>query len=303
MADKPSDESLLAEDILQPFFFEDLPVRGALVRLSASLGELLSAHAYPAPVASLLGQAAVASSLIANSLKFNGRLTLQLGGGAVVSMLVMQSRDNLNLRGMAMVSDDVSPVELPESFAALTEGARLSASIASNNARERYQGIIEVNGETLAETLEHFFEQSVQVPTRLLLWSDGTCASGMVLQVVAGSDDFAASDDWRRLGIVMGTLSPADYLSNTAFDLIRKVFAEDDLRLPNARPVRFHCECSREKAANAVSLLGQSDAELAVAEQGELTVTCEYCATSHQFDAVDVRAIFALTAPAVPQQH
>lgn len=278
-----------AEDIVQPFFFDDIAVRGAIVRLSASVQAVLSAQTYPQPVIAVLGESAAATSLIANSLKFTGRLTLQLRGAGPLSMLVMQSREDLKLRGMAL-SDGVAD---EQGFGDLASGAQCSVAIDSDNARERYQGIVEVHPESLTDSLLHFFSSSIQVPTALVLFADAGGAGGLLLQTLAGSDDVTESDDWSRLKMLLDTLSLDDFRVNSAVTLLRKVFAEDDLRLPDARPVHFHCECSREKAARAIEMLGADDAELAVTEQGSLTVSCEYCARARQFDSVDVAGIFA----------
>ncbi len=277
-----------AEDIVQPFFFDDIAVRGAIVRLSASVQEVLSAQSYPEPIVAVLGESAAATSLIANSLKFTGRLTLQLRGPGPMSMLVMQSRENLLLRGMALSDGVINEL----GFGDLAAGAQCSVAVDSDNARERYQGIVEVQPASLTDSLLHFFSTSIQVPTAMVLFADALGAGGLLLQTLAGSDDVSQSDDWARLKILLDTISLDDFRGNSAVTLLRKVFAEDDLRLPDARPVHFHCECSREKAARAIEMLGAADAQLAVTEQGSLTVSCEYCARAREFDAVDVAAIF-----------
>ena len=289
-------------DKLQPFFFDALPVRGAIVHLDATLAELLNARGYPEPVQQLLGESAAAASLIAHTLKSPGRLTLQISSDGPLRMLAMQCRDTLDLRGLALVPD-VAAIDLSDvGFAELMTAARCSVTIASDNVRERYQGIVEVHGESLAESLNHFFAASIQVPTRFWLFTDGRTACGLQLQVLAGHDDFATSDDWHRLGLVTDTLIVTEALATPGDVLLRRLFAEDDLRLADARPARFFCECSRERAANAIAMLGEDDANAAVAEQGELNVTCEYCGTERRFGPIDVAGIFS-TLPISSSTH
>ncbi len=289
-------------DTLQAFYFDALPVRGAIVDLDAALTALVHERGYPAPVAGLLGESAAAASLIANTMKLPGRLTLQLSSPGPLSMLAMQCRDTLDLRGMALMRDGAAGSLAAASFADMTQAARCSVTLGSTGVNERYQGIVEVTGDSLAASLDHFFVTSVQVPTRFWLHSDGRRAVGLTLQVVAGNDDFVNSDDWYRLGLVASTVSLADTDAYGALGMLRRLFAEDDLRLPDARSVRFYCECSRERAANAVSMLGAEDANAAVAEQGELTVTCEYCGVERRFSPVDVAALFT-TLPVSGRTH
>ncbi|MEO0578204.1 MAG: Hsp33 family molecular chaperone HslO [Pseudomonadota bacterium] len=289
-------------DKLQPFYFDALPVRGAIVRLSSSLDALLDGRGYPEPIRYLLGESAAAACLIANSMKYPGRLTLQISSGGPLRMLAMQCRDTLDLRGMALLADAEDTDWDQFNFAGLTQSARCSVTIASNNVRERYQGIVEVSGTSLAVSLDNFFARSIQVPTRFWLQSDGREAVGVVLQTVAGHDDFVASDDWHRLGLVTDTLSLAEAVHVGRIGMVRRLYAEDDLRLPDSRNVRFHCDCSRDRASNAIARLGEDDANNAVAEQGELTVTCEYCGTERRFSPVDVAAIFS-TLPISSKTH
>ncbi|MEM7276884.1 MAG: Hsp33 family molecular chaperone HslO [Pseudomonadota bacterium] len=277
------------EDLVQPFFFDDIAVRGAIVRLSNSIQTVLSTQDYKTPLISVLGESAAATSLIAHSLKFTGRLTLQLRGPGPLSMLVMQSREDLKLRGMAL-GDGVSE---HLGFGELAAGAQCSVAVDSDNARERYQGIVEVQPASLTDSLLHFFSTSIQVPTALVLYTDSRGAGGFLLQTLAGSDKVSESDDWMRLKLMLSTISLEDFRNNSAVGLLRKVFAEDDLRLPDARPVNFHCECSRAKAARAIEMLGSEDARQAVKDQGRLSVSCEYCGRSRDFDTVDVAGIFA----------
>ena len=289
-------------DTLLPFFFEALPVRGAIVRLERSLATLITGRGYPAFVERLLGESAAAASLIASTLKNPGRLTVQLSSDGPLRVLATQCRDSLDLRGMALLGDTQALHGTEPAFGELLAGGRCSVTIGSDNVRERYQGIVEVHGDSMAASLDNFFATSIQVPTRFWLFADGAQALGIMLQVVAGHDTFAGSDDWHRLGLVTDTLASGEALATDPTTVLRRIFAEDDIRLAEGRDVRFHCDCSRERAARAVEMLGEADASQAVAEQGELVVTCEYCGIERRFNPVDVAQIF-VTTPVSPAKH
>lgn len=280
------------EDLLQPFFFDRLPVRGAIVRLENQLTGLLKHQVYPAALGSLLAESAAGTLLISNAMKFTGRLTLQISGAGPLDMLVMQARDTLEFRGMAALAN--SPADATAlDYATMTRDAQCRISINSANQQERYQGIVEVVGATLAETLTAFFKRSVQLPTQLGLYGKSSMAGGVILQVLGGNDGFVDSDDWHRLGLMIETLSLRDFQENSCVGLLGKLFAEDDLRLADARAIHAHCDCNDAKAREALALLGRDDALLAVEEQGGLLqVRCEYCGIERHFDGVDVAAIF-----------
>ena len=284
---------MIVNDILQPFYFDRLPVRGALVQLRQTQFDLLANRDYPLSIASLLGQGAAATSLIASLMKFSGRLTLQLSGNGPLSIFVIQSTDDLSLRGMALVDDRALPSAAELDFRTLTKGSRCSLAVEAKNLRERYQGIVAVDAPSLERSLDQYFKASVQVPTRLWLQAGPDVAGGLMLQLIDGAGAGDIAEEWSRLQLLAETLPPHELGSGDGVALLRRIFREDDLRVPPGRPVRFHCGCSRERAGRAVMLLGKADALQAVTEQGVLNVTCEFCGNEHRLDAVDVTELFS----------
>ncbi|MEO0996120.1 MAG: Hsp33 family molecular chaperone HslO [Pseudomonadota bacterium] len=275
-------------DTLQPFLFDGLPVRGGIVALQRTYAELRADRDYPAAVTTLLGEGAAATALMASSLKFDGRLTLSLSGRGVMPMYLLQSSHALGLRGMAILSGAVPP-----SPATLLAGSQCSVMVESASARERYQGIVEVRADNLTGVLEDFYSTSIQVPTKFVLAADAERAGGIMLQPAAGTDLAELGDDWDRLGFLAATLAAPELGRRTLPELLRLLFHEDDLRLPDARPVHFHCDCSRERVERAVRMLGRHEALATLADQGRIEVTCEFCGKRRVLDAIDVDGLFA----------
>ncbi len=285
-------ERPVREDLLQPFLFDALPVRGAIVRLGQELQPLLQHQPSGELARHVLAEASVASLLIANAMKFTGSLTLQIAGPGPLAMLVAQARNNLDFRGTFMWRD-AKPLSGPVGFEALADGARCSVIINSADERERYQGIVSVEGASLAESLMEFFTRSVQLPSQLFLAADAHQAGGILLQILGDAPEFSASDDWARLQMLLATLTLTDFKRNDCVQLLKKLFAEDDLRLLDARAAHWQCQCSDQRALSAVQTLGEADALAAAAEQGgALEVTCEYCGRTRVFDSVDIRSVF-----------
>ena len=278
----------MSVDRIVPFAFEALPVRGALIHLSRSWRRMQRDHNYDDLVRDTLGHAAAATGLIAQSLKFDGSITLQIQGAGVLQMLVMQCTSNLEMRGMATTHEDRSATD----FSALTAGAHCAITV---DAGERpYQGIVAIDGSSLSDSLAHYFERSVQIPTHVALLANENIVGGLLLQQMPGQpiDD----DDWNRLGFLAATLSARDFNTSDDLELIGKLFAEDDVRVHDARRVRFRCRCSDRKVEDVLRMIGEDEARAAIAELGEIEVICEYCGEKRAFDPVDVSRIFAANA-------
>lgn len=246
---------------------------------------MLRDHSYNAIVQQTLGHAAAATGLIAQSLKFDGAVTLQIQGTGDLRMLVMQSTSELELRGMATAAPDV----VARSFDELVQNAQCAITVDSGE--RPYQGIVEVDQTSLAASLENYFWRSVQVLSHVALVSDNSLAAGILLQQMPGQ--VIDKDDWNRLGFLAATLKTDDFSGVDGIDLIGKLFAEDDVRVFGGRSLAFHCRCSQERAEEVLRMLGEGETREAVDAQGRIEVTCEYCGQRRNFDLIDVTKLFA----------
>lgn len=272
-------------DQIVPFVFENLPVRGAVIQMSRAWQRTIGEHDYPQAVLETLGEAAAATGLIAQSLKFDGVITLQIQSEGDLRMLVMQCSSELEMRGMASTVDDVTAT----TFGELVRNAHCAITVDSGD--RPYQGIVEVDPESLVASLEHYFARSVQVPSHLMLFANAKTSGGILLQQMPGEpvDD----DDWHRFRLILDTLKSAEIHGDEPLDLLAKLFAEDDVRVYASRPVSFHCPCTTARAEEVLRMLGRDDVDDAIREQGTLTVTCEYCGRRRRFDSVDVSRLFS----------
>jgi len=271
-------------DNVIPFGFEAIPVRGALIHLSRSWRRMLRDHEYDALVTETLGHAAAATGLIAQSLKFDGAITLQIQGGAALRMLVMQCTSELELRGMASVDAGHGARD----FAELTGNAHCAVTVDAGD--RPYQGIVEISDESLAASLEHYFVRSAQVPSHVALVANEEIAGGLLLQQVPGQ--VIDEDDWNRLHYLAATLSCKDFAGEAGMPLIGRLFAEDDVRVYRPRDVNFRCRCTARKTEDVLRMLGEREAREALEGHGDIEVICEYCGRRRLFDAVDVERLF-----------
>jgi len=282
-------------DTLTRFLFEHAPVRGEVVRLDATWRAVLANHAYPEPIRNLLGEMMAAATLLAATLKFDGSLIMQMQGSGPVTLAVVECSSEFHLRATAKWRDDLVPGDI----AALLGQGKFVITIDPKSSTQIYQGIVALEGTTVAEVLEHYMLQSEQLETRLWLASDGEQACGFLLQRLPEQESQDA-DAWNRALNLGNTLSSDELLNLPAREILHRLFHEEDLRLFEPRPVSFRCTCSRERVANMLRLLGLDEVHSILAEQGKIEVDCEFCNRHYAFDAVDAEQLFAadvLTQP------
>ena len=278
--------------------FEHFPIRGHLVHLDAAWRALTEHADYPATIRDTLGEAVAASLLLAATIKFEGVLSLQLQGDGPVHLMLVQCTSGLGVRGLARYREG----ELKEaSIAKLIGAGNLTVTLETDDSSQRYQGIVPITGQRLADSLQVYFENSEQLPTRLWLHADAQGACGMLLQKLPGAGDspgrgvvdVAAVDDaWRRVQLIAETLTAEEMRTLTDAEILHRLFNEDDVRLFEPAPVYFRCRCSRERVGGMLQGLGETETRSILAERGEVEVRCDFCNRAYVFDAVDVAQLF-----------
>ena len=292
-------------DTLRRFIFERYPFRGQRVRIDAAWRAMMEHHAYPPAVRDSLGEAVAAAVLLASTLKFEGQLSLQLRGSGPMHLMLVECSDTLALRAVARFNDPPETHDLRR----LSGDGTMTVTIESKQLPRPYQGIVPLAGERMSDCLGHYFESSEQLPTRVWLQADAERSSGLLLQrlpvdakemgleAITGSaaGEEEIEEAWQRVQIMAQTVTGAELLELTDVDLLKRLFAEDDLRLFEPAPVFFRCRCSRERVATMLRSLGQPEVDSILAEQGKIEVRCEFCSRAYRFDSVDGAGLFADT--------
>lgn len=286
-----------SDDFVQTFIFEGAGVRGVMVRLRSSWQEVCAHADYPESVRELLGQALVSSALFIATLKLEGSLSIQLRADDPLRLLFAECDSAGQLRGLARWA------LAPDERASLPADGTLAVTIENAATQTRYQGLVPLEGDDLAQGFEQYFLRSEQLPTRLVLATGAHACAGIMLQRIAGGGGHepaqADADAWDRVRHLLGTVSSAELLDLPAPELLRRLFHQEDVRLFDARALQFRCSCTRARVAQMLHSLGQAEAEETLAgNDGKVSVTCEFCNQHYSFDAVDIAALFAATAVA-----
>lgn len=269
-------------DFLQRFVFEHTDIRGELVRVEQSYQQALSNHDYPAGVAQLLGEFIAAVALLSATLKFDGTISLQARSEGEIPLIMAEATSERGVRAIAKDAEDASSTR----FQDLLARGQLAITIDPTQGR-RYQGIVSLQGPSLARCLEQYFEQSEQLSTRLWLASDGVRASGLLLQELPSDkirDQQMRQQQWEHVYQLAQTVKPEELQTLDPQTLLHRLYHQETLRLYPAQTLQFQCSCSRERTASALRSLGKVELESILAEQGELAINCEFCHRKYLFD-------------------
>ena len=278
-----------APDCVQRFLFEEHDIRGELVSLDNSWEQMIAFQDYPDAVSKQLGELVAATALLSSTLKYEGRLTAQVESSGPLRLMVVQCSDDLRMRGVARFDALDGAFE----FGQLTRGGRLIITIDTKSSTQPYQGLVPLSGASLSDSLQQYFERSVQLPARLWLNADSRRASGMLLQRLPEDlKKFSNDDDaWNRVQLLAGTVTTDELANLPNLALLKRLFHEDNLRLFATKPVCFECSCSRDAMSHVLKLLGSEEVTAVLEDQGKVEVTCEFCNRAREFDAIDVATL------------
>ncbi len=310
MTDIPSYGS---DDYVLPFRIEETDFRGQIVRLGASVEAVLSAHAYPAPVSAVLGEALVLAIMLGSALKFVGKLILQVQSDGPVSMLVVDYRTEGFVRGYARVNEDrwadrfgtnggAAQSDVPQpAFSDLFGDGHFAITVDQGIEMERYQGIVALAGNSLSDCAQAYFSQSEQVLTKIKLavaqliepgaattWRAG----GLLLQSMpspmphSDTDGTKHDDDWERANALLMTTEDHELLDPrlTSEKLLYRLFHEDGVRVFKSKPVAFSCSCDHESVLRLLMSFPEDERQQMVEADGQISVRCEFCSSLYRFE-------------------
>ncbi|MFM9891004.1 MAG: Hsp33 family molecular chaperone HslO [Rickettsiales bacterium] len=284
-------DTLPLDNVLTPFMLENAEVRGRVVRLGSTLDTILGRYDYPTPVARALGELVVVAAILSSSLKTEGILTIQIRGKGAVPLLVVDATHGGALRGYADVApehrtalDAAENTSLSDLFG---DGAYLAITFDPGAGMQRYQGVVALEGATIAEALLGYFRDSQQIEVILHLavahakhWS----AAGILLERMPQAK--AESDSWPYARAVAATVSDAELLDPLldAPTLLYRLFHESGVWVYDAQGLTTHCRCSRERIEQMLLSMPTTDrADMVV--DGAATVHCQFCNTEQRFTA------------------
>lgn len=289
-------------DQIQRFLFERTNVRGEIVTLERTYGDVLERHRYPPAVNRLLGELLAAVALLTDTVKLDGILSIEVRGQGVLSLLMAESNPGGELRAIARLAEDAV---LPQGEIGFRELVGEGHIVITLDPREgnRYQGIVALDRDSLAGCLEAYFSQSEQLPTQLWLRADGSRAGGLLLQRLPDESRNQDEDAWDRTVQLARTLRTEELLGLEQEELLYRLYHEETVRVFDPKLLRFGCTCSRERIGAALLTLGSAELREVLAEQGEIETQCHFCHTHYRFSESEIEALLQTEEGPPPTLH
>jgi molecular chaperone Hsp33 len=303
MADQP-DQKILTDNVIQPFQMAKAGVRGRLVRLGDTIDSILNRHDYPEIVASFLGEALVLAAMLGGALKFEGIFTVQTKGDGAITMIAADMKTPGNLRGYAGFDDDkLSGIE--EATGEVDRVKRflgkgyIAFTIDAGTERNRYQGIVDLEGESLAKCMENYFDKSEQLDTLLRIAVDRIegkwRAGGVMIQRLPdeSSVEIIADEEqenWRNAQALTATVTPEE-LTNPILkgsELLYNLFHEDGVWLYDPQELMDKCSCSADRVLTTLKSFGEADLD-DMADDGVITADCQFCNSKYKISLEELK--------------
>lgn len=284
-----------------PFFLPKQPVRGRLVRLGPLADALLTRHDHPPPVRALLGQALALVAGLATALKFSGTFSLQAKGDGAVPLLLADCTESGALRGYARLADAAELPETPTARALMGDGF-LAFTVDQGPDMERHQGIVSLEGDSLADMVLHYFSTSEQLPCAIHLacaeTPGGWRAAALILERIAGAggidpalSEAAQEESWRTAKILAATITEAELLDDSLPPdrVLYRLFHGEGVAVDRPRALAYGCRCSRARLADVLGGFSEEDLDHMTVD-GTITMTCEFCNVDFRFPRADIEA-------------
>ena len=292
-------------DTLHHFLFDNTPIRGNLVHLNNTYQQVLQHQTLPTVLKHALGELMAASALLSATLKMDGVMVLQLQSKGALKLLVVECSSNLNIRATAKWDETRIDEINASSFFQLVKNGQFIITLDPKEG-EAYQGIVPIEGETIAEMLQNYMLRSQQIDTSLWLHCDETSACGMLLQKlpdIGGKPSSIATpvlnqdaDAWNRMNHLANTVTPDELQNLPAETLLTRLFVEEDVRLFEPKTTQFYCSCNQTNVASMLRMLGEDELNSILVEFGKIEVNCDFCNKHYLFDAVDTAQLLASEA-------
>ncbi len=297
-------------DTLHHFLFDNTPIRGNLVHLNDTYQQVLQHQTLPKVLKFALGELMAASALLSATLKMDGALVLQIQSKGALKLLVVECNSDLKMRATAKWDETQTAQIAEQAFFDLAKNGQFIITLDPKEG-EAYQGIVPIEGETVAEMLQNYMLRSQQIDTSLWLHCDETSASGLLLQKLpdfgGNISDLSTTDSkkllsnqdidaWNRMNVLANTVKNDELQNLPAETLLTRLFVEEDVRLFEPKPTQFYCSCNQNSVASMLRMLGEDELESILAEFGNIEVNCDFCNKHYMFDAIDTAQLLATEA-------
>lgn len=280
-------------DVLNRYLFDDFHVRGELVQLTSSYQSIIKNHQYPQGVRQLLGELLATTCLLTATLKFEGEITVQIQGDGPVGYMAVNGDNQQKMRGIARLQDKDTTAQ--GVFDLIGKGTMVITIRPEQG--EAYQGVVALEHDTLAACMEHYFEVSEQIATKIWLFHDdeNLRVAGSLVQLLPDGDGSIENKDqqhhdFEHICQLTNTIKSEEIFTLEAQALLYRLYHQEKVSLFDPQQVSYQCGCSEGKCLAAISQVEASELKSILAEQGKVSMTCDYCLTTYDFDELALKS-------------
>lgn len=284
-------------DLRQRFFIDHSPVRGEVVHLEQSLTTILAQRDYAPAIKILLGEMLSATALLASTLKIEGRISLQIQASGTLKWAMAECNHLGEVRALAEYETDARFDQADDSSTVLKTLVKPVLFInIEPDVGQRYQGVVPLEHDTLAECLMQYYDLSAQIATHIVLASNEQRSGGLLIQLLPRNSEEEQQrvdkDLWPRLTMLTNTLKAEELTDLSATDILYRLYNEEEVRLPEAEVLKFGCTCSKERCALALEQIGVQGVRETLEYQNPIDMNCQFCNTHYTFTAEEALGLF-----------
>jgi molecular chaperone Hsp33 len=290
MIDLPADH-----DAVRKYLCDDAPdARLMTVKLGQSKDDMLDHQKMPTPIKTLCAELVAATCVLAHMLKFDGEMIVQIKSAGPVNMMVAECSSKGRIRATAQW-DDIGHYT---TFSELIGKGYMAVTVDPKQG-ERYQGIVPLESGSIEGCINHYFDSSEQLDTKLWLSSDVATVAGLLIQRIPDEGGSRASkpSNWETLSTLAATVTKEELASDAGPLLVYKLFHELSPRSFDPFSIHFGCSCTRERSSRAIRALGETEVKQLFAEQPSVTVDCHFCGRVYQYDQADLEWLLSDQPP------
>jgi molecular chaperone Hsp33 len=283
------------QDAVRRYLCDEAPdARLMTVRLSKTKNDMLDHQNMPLSVQKLCEELVAAACILSHMLKFDGEMILQIKGSGPITMMVAECSSEGRIRSTAQWEDVGDAITFEDFF-----GAGYLAVTVDPRQGERYQGIVPLESGSISGCINHYFQNSEQLDTKLWLASDQSTVGGLLIQRIPeeGGQTLQGHANWETLSALTDTITNQELASEAGPLMIYKLFHELNPRSFDPWDIEFGCSCSKERSARALRALGEIELKQLFAEHPSLTVDCHFCGQVYQYDQADLEWLLSDQPP------
>jgi molecular chaperone Hsp33 len=272
-----------SQNFSQSFMFNDLHVRGNIVKLTDVYEHIISLQQVSEHAADILGQVLAAAAILIQPIKTRSDLTIQFQSQGVIKLLAVKVDTDGNLR--ATINCTAKPTE------SLIGNGYLVVTVNQHNIVNPHQSIIEIHdGQTISQALTKYFDQSEQMPTLFYFAYNSKKVAGIMIQQ---TQELVEQHDWETLCHLFSSITEHELLELDTNTVVYRLFNQFNITMFPEKNLAFECACSLEKMQSAIMSLGKDEALEILQDNHVIEVSCDYCKNHYGFDKNDINQIFS----------